>query len=241
MTCGRRFQTLALLAPLALLFAADLSMLRAESTATEVAPTPKPKKGAKKAAKGIQKMKDVSADQEKQAIVFATAQHSELVELLDRLEEMNPDQYGRAIRELYKTSERLRLMADRNPERHALELSLWKLESRIRLTLAQIAMEDDAEIEKQLAPLMAERRDLKRQLLELERRQATSRIAQIDQQLETLQKAPEADTAKELKRLKQTVVSQMKPGKVKAKQAKRARAAESASVEKDATESSKSP
>lgn len=241
MNCGRQFLSLVLLAPLTLLYAADISMLRAESTATEVVPTPKPKKGAKKAAKALQKVKDVSADQEKQAIGFATAQHSELVELLDRLEEMNPEQYGRAIRELYKTSERLRLMADRNPERHSLELSLWKLESRIRLTLAQIAMEDDAEIEKQLAPLMAERRDLKRRVLELERRQATSRIAEIDQQLETLQKAPEAETAKELKRLKQTVVSQMKPGKVKAKQAKRAKAAESAPVEEKATEPSTSP
>jgi hypothetical protein len=223
MTNSQRLLVAALLALLAL---SDVPCLRADSAAVE-APA-RAKKAAKKAAKANQKLKDITAEQEKQALNFATTQHPELIELLDRLEEINPEQYGRAIRELYRTSEKLRLMADRNPQRHQLEISLWKLESRIRLSLAQKVMEEEAELEKNLAPLMAERRDLKRQILELERQQATTRIAEIDKQLEGLQKDPEAETARELKRIRQTVAGQMKPAKAKAKQNKKPKSVESA-------------
>jgi len=230
MKSGRRILIAALLTSLAFFSAAGVSSLRADSASGDVTVPAKTKKAARKAAKA--KLKDITADQETQAINFATTQHPELVELLGRLEEINPEQYGRAIRELYRTSEKLRLMADRNPQRHTLEITLWKLESRIRLSLAQKVMDDDAEMEKSLAPLMAERRDLKRQILELERQQATTRIAEIEKQLDSLQKDPEAETAKELKRLRQAVSGQMKPAKGKAKQNKKAKAEDAAASDK---------
>lgn len=232
MKSGQRILIAALLAPLAVFSASGVSILRADSAAGDVAVPAKAKNAARKAARANLKQKNITADQERQAIDFARTQHPELVELLDRLEEINPEQYGRAIRELYRTSEKLRLMADRNPQRHSLEITLWKLESRIRLSLAQIVMEDDAEMEKSLAPLMAERRDVKRQILELERQQATTRIAEIEKQLDALQKDPEAETAKELKRLRQAVSGQMKPAKAKAKQNKKSKPAEDAGDDK---------
>jgi len=231
MKSGQRVLIAALLAPLAFFVPSNGSHLRADSAAGDVTAQAKAKKAARK-AKANQKLKNITADQETQAIDFARTQHPELVELLDRLEEINPEQYSRAIRELYRTSEKLRLMADRNPQRHTLEITLWKLESRIRLSLAQKVMEDDAEMEKSLAPLMAERRDLKRQILELERQQATTRITEIEKQLDALQKDPEAETAKELKRLRQAVSGQMKPAKAKAKQNKKSKPAEDAGDDK---------
>jgi hypothetical protein len=200
---------------LAVGMAGPASLLHADSTD---GPEPAVKAKKKDGRKGKKpKLQDISEAQQKQALDFATVQHPELVALLDRLEEINAKEYGRAIRDLYRTSERLRLMADRNPERHALEVSLFKVESRVRLALAQMAMDEETKLEEALAPLMAERRDLKRQILELERRQTTTRLAEIDRQLEALQQDPDGQTRQELKRLKQSVAGQVKPAKGNAK------------------------
>lgn len=168
------------------------------------------------------KLQKLSADEETSALEFARSQHPELAELLEQLKKNNPKEYGRALLDLHRAQDRIGRLADKNPERFALELALWRTESRIRLQAAQLAMGDESQ-EAALKPLLAERRELKLQLLQLDREKAVQRVAELDRQVQGLQTNPEQQDDQELAKLKQAAAKQQKatakPAKKKAKTA----------------------
>ena len=64
-----------------------------------------------------------------------------------------------------------------------------------------------------LKSLLAERRQLRIEMLQFERTKTAERVANLDAQLNQLQSDPEGDVEKELSRLKQTAASQAKAAK----------------------------
>src|SRR5436305_1545128 len=80
----------------------------------------------------------LTADEEQQALGFARSQHPELVPLLERLREDDPNEYRKALTDLYRAQQKLHRMADQNPERHSLSLALWNVQSRINLLTARM-------------------------------------------------------------------------------------------------------
>ena len=99
-------------------------------------------------------MSTVTPEREAAAQLFAERHHPELARLLGRLRETNPEEYKKAIQELFATSERLARLMGRTPERYELELAAWKVDSRIRLLAARSAMGESADRREALKELL---------------------------------------------------------------------------------------
>jgi hypothetical protein len=128
----------------------------------------------------------VTPEREAAALTFVRRHHPRLAELLIHLEEQDKRQYQRAVRDLFRTSERLAQLQERDPSRYSLELRVWKIRSRIQLYSAQLAMQDDPQIRQQLKNALLEQGELQREVLENERQRIAERLKKIDQQLHDL-------------------------------------------------------
>jgi hypothetical protein len=159
----------------------------------------------------------LTADQQQLALGFARTQHPDLADLLEKLKERNPKEYTHALTELSRAEQKLQRMAEQNPERYALAIRLWRVESRIRLQLAQLAIDGDGAQDESLKGLLSERRSMRIELLQFDRKKTAERITNLDRQLEQLQRDPEGDVAKELAKLKQTAGNRAKAEKLKRK------------------------
>ncbi len=126
------------------------------------------------------------AEQERQALEFATAHHPQLAMLVRRLKTQNPAEYAKAVTELFRASEQIGRWQMRMPARYQIELDLWKVESRIRLLAARSATEDDPAVRDQLTKLLDERISLRIAQWKLERDRILERAEVID---ETIRKA----------------------------------------------------
>jgi len=162
----------------------------------------------------------LTADEEQQALGFARSQHPELVPLLERLREDNPNEYRKALTDLYRAEQKLHRMADQNPKRYALALGLWNVQSRINLLAARMVREPDGTHDDTLKSLLTERRQLRIEMLQLDRTKAAERVANLDGQLNQLQQDPDGDIEKELSKLKQTASNQARAEKTKREKAK---------------------
>jgi len=117
------------------------------------------------------------------ALTFAQNHHPELAELLGGLKQHNRSEYEKAIRELFRTSERLAQWQEKGPQRYEHELAMWKLNSRIRILTARLTMTTDVAVERELREALVELAALKKQQLEAERQKLSSRLAEIDAEL----------------------------------------------------------
>jgi hypothetical protein len=161
-----------------------------------------------------------TAEGEQQALGFARSQHPELLPLLERLRADNPNEYRKALTDLHRAEQKLHRMADQNPERYALSLALWNVQSRINLLAARMVREADGAHDENLKSLLAERRRLRIELLQFDRTRAAERVANLDVQLNQLQQDPDGDIEKELSKLKQTAAHQARTAKMIREKAK---------------------
>jgi hypothetical protein len=125
----------------------------------------------------------VDKETEAAAIEFARTHHPELAGLLDQLRMNAPKEYEAAITDLNRSRERLEKTRDRLPERYVLELAEWKLNSRIRLLAARMAMSADADLEADLRSTLRERTEVRRKLLQEERNRTAKRVEKLDEQI----------------------------------------------------------
>jgi len=162
----------------------------------------------------------LTAEEEQQALGFARSQHPELLPLLEKLQEDNPNEFRKALTDLHRAGQKLHRMADQNPERYALSLALWNVQSRINLLAARMVREVEGTHDETLKPLLAERRRLRIELLQFDRTRAAERVANLDVQLNQLQQDPDGDIEKELSKLKQNAAHQARAAKMNRENAK---------------------
>jgi len=79
------------------------------------------------------------AEREASALAFVRANHPELAELLEQLKAMKPDQYERAINELWQVNRQLAAYKKNDERRYQPALDVWKAKSRAELIAAQMA------------------------------------------------------------------------------------------------------
>lgn len=133
----------------------------------------------------------VSESNTKAALAFAKEHHPELADLLEQLRKNAPKEYAAAISDLDRSRQRI----ERNKsssERYRLELDEWKMNSRIRLLVARLAMGQDATIESELRSSIEQRNKIRIELLQEERTRLKQRIEKIDDQI-AQQKSRAAD------------------------------------------------
>lgn len=158
----------------------------------------------------------ITPGREAAAMTFAKLHHPELSELLVRLKKGNRREYDRAVRQLYLTSERLARFKTRfptRPERHKLAVKAWKLDSRIKLLAARMAMSADEKLEAELKAALVERVDVKRRELELERDRLRERVKSLDKSIERLTNNREALLKKDFQRVKRGLTAISVKGK----------------------------
>jgi len=151
-----------------------------KSSAAETKPAATAKVRARKFAA---KQKETTPEErEKNALEFVTEHHPELAEILAGLKENKPQEFQRGLREIQGVSQRIAKFREKQPERYALEVQVWKAGSRARLLAAQGAMDDAAsnELKEQIKSELLSQEEGKLKLLEYEQ-------AELQKRLETLQ------------------------------------------------------
>jgi len=126
----------------------------------------------------------LTPEREAAAIQFVREHHPELVDLLKGLKQTNAGQYQTAVRQLFQTSERLAKIHETDPPRYDLELSLWKIKSRIQLLAARSSMGRDPEIETQLRAALAEQAQVQLQEMQMDRDRVADRLKKLDASIE---------------------------------------------------------
>jgi hypothetical protein len=145
----------------------------------------------------------ITPEREAAARTFAQRHHPELIQLLDKLQQDMETRYGQAIRQLYQTSERLARTKERSEGDYELQLSLWKVDSRIKLHAARLSVSRNsraAELDG-LEELLRERVLVRRKIYEREREKLQARIDRVNDSLERLGDVDRA-VARELKAYK---------------------------------------
>lgn len=184
----------------------------AEKSGEKPVVKPAEKPGAKPAAKPTEKSPTKSTAKspeplldEKSALKFATEHHPELADLLQALRKSDKTQYQAALSDVARDSERLAKLSDRDQDRYGLALTIWKLDSRIRLEMARFAMSEDPEREARIRELLKQRHEARRSLLQLDRKRMDARAAKIDEQLAALGGDSKERATAEFERLKKSV------------------------------------
>jgi hypothetical protein len=142
-----------------------------------------------KGPKGLQASKALQGftpEREAAALTFVRAHHPELAELLDRLKTRRPQEYQKAVRELFRASERLAQSQEQAPQRYEMELSEWKLRSRIQLLVARMSMGRTPEQEAELRQLLAEQLAVHRELVKFTHERTAARAAALQKELDEL-------------------------------------------------------
>ena len=143
----------------------------------------------------------ITPEREAAVMTFVKRNHAELAQLLAHLKENQPKEYERAIRELFRTSERLTLIHDRDRAQYDLEVRLWKTQSRIQLLTARLQMGESEQLRQELRELLGEQIDNRVALLRHDRERAANRLARIDEDLKRLEDDREQAIDRQLKSL----------------------------------------
>ena len=147
------------------------------------------------------RMPGVTPGREAAAMTFVKQHHPELAELLIYLKGSNRKEYQLAVRDLFRASERLAQIQERDAERYELELALWKMGSRIQLLSARLQMSQDEELVEQLRAALNEQIDLRLTILQRDRDRQSERLTKLDEQLERIASRRQQAVERELKKL----------------------------------------
>ena len=153
----------------------------------------------------------VSPKRETEAVAFAQQHHPQLAELLTRLKASHPEQYSKALRELDKTRTRLERARENDADRYTILLREWQLDSRVRLLAARITMSTSGELETELRQVLAERHDVRLQLLTYDREKSKTRLQKMDEQIAEHVQSRETSIDREFDRIKKTAETRKKP------------------------------
>jgi hypothetical protein len=171
-----------------------------ESPATESPATEKPAKDLEpetRSAASVAKKPGVQAsgakpllitpEREAAAMTFVRQHHAELSELLIYLKESAPREYERAVRDLFRASERLAQIQERDSAAYELELNLWKARSRAQLISARLQMADDPQLRDELRAALTDEYDLRVRVLKNDRERLADRLRNLDEQIGRLE------------------------------------------------------
>ena len=189
------------------------SLLYAQSgdakTSVSVGPAEKastPARGnAKKEAKARPAVA-VTPEREAAVMTFVQRNHAELADLLVYLRASQPEEYERAIKEIFRTTERLAAIQERDPLQYDLEIAAWTAQSRVQLLAAKLRMGSSDELVKQLRAALQVQNAAKIALLKHERQRAADRLERIESDITRLEAGRDDIVDKQLKLLTRAAV-----------------------------------
>ncbi|MEX0791504.1 MAG: hypothetical protein WD045_00105 [Pirellulaceae bacterium] len=130
----------------------------------------------------------LTPEREAAALTFVRRHHPELEQLLDQLRSMDEREFTKAVRELFRVSERLAGVRDRNAELYQLQLALWKASSRVQLLAAQARISpDDLRLRQQLRVGLQLKMKAQREVLEFDLARTKDRAQRLEEQLSRME------------------------------------------------------
>jgi flagellar motility protein MotE (MotC chaperone) len=129
----------------------------------------------------------ITPEREAAVMTFVERNHKELKEVLASLKAAGSKEYDKAIRDIYRESERLANLKARDPEQYRLELDLWTLRSRIQLMTAHLAMGASEDLRRSLKELLDQQVDVRIKLMRHERERMANRLSKLDEELSRLE------------------------------------------------------
>ncbi len=162
----------------------------------------------KKDAKGKARL-TVTPEREAAVLNFVRRNHIELAELLAYLKSDQPQDYERAIKEIFRTTERLALIQERDGLQYELEVALWTGQSRVQLLAAKLKMGASDDLVKQLREALTRQNESRLALLKHERQKAADRLEKVEGDIVRM----EADREKIIDRQLQLLTSAAEEGR----------------------------
>jgi hypothetical protein len=162
---------------------AAASLLYAQAASAPVAGSASPKKEAPKKEAKSKSTILVTPEREAAVLTFVQRNHAELAELLAALKTNEPEQYERAIRDIFRTTERLAQIQERDPLQYELEIVAWTAQSRVELLAAKLKMESSDELVKQLREALKTQNEARVALLKHERQKFADRLNKLDAEI----------------------------------------------------------
>lgn len=145
----------------------------------------------------------LTTEQQNAAMAFARENHPELVPLINSLRKSRKADYNRALRDLHMATTRFGRLRERLPgDRYEQQLTIWKLDSRIKLQLAKWSVSKGKKLEADIRDSIAQRNAIRRQQLEQEVLRAKERLAKLEA---AFAKASESKVDAEWERLSKSV------------------------------------
>ncbi len=169
-----------------------LGLLVSGQVALAQKPGQKPASAApvgKEPSKDNPKFRQITITPEREAAVisFVERNHSELAELLAHLKTNQPKEYERAVKDLFRVTEKLAMVHERDSRLYDQELKVWKAQSRAQLLVARMKMgggsSDQEELKKQLRDILTEQWAARLEVLRLERERISGRLNKLDQDI----------------------------------------------------------
>ncbi|GAA4426805.1 hypothetical protein GCM10023155_15460 [Bremerella cremea] len=139
---------------------------------------------------------------EEAALAFARKHHPALEKLLRQLRGMDQKEYGKAVRELYRVSERLGQMEERNPYLYDIQLQLWKASSSATLLAARLQLNPgDEDLRDELRKALEHKLATQKRVSEEELRRAEIRVERLKQNLQRLDQEGSALIERQMRQL----------------------------------------
>ncbi len=123
------------------------------------------------------------------ALAFAKKHHPELEKLLRQLRGMDQKEYGKAVRELYRVSERLSALESRAPHFYEVQLELWKANSSATLLAARLQLNPGNEdLRQEFRAALERKMETQIRVNKEELARARERVQRLENNLERLER-----------------------------------------------------
>jgi hypothetical protein len=129
----------------------------------------------------------ITPEREAAVQAFVERNHPELGELLGHLKANQPKQYEQAVKDIYRVTERLAQIQERDPLHYELEVKLWAAQSRVQVLAARLKMGATEEHRTQLREALAYQMDARLAVLKHQRDLVQERVAKMDREITQLE------------------------------------------------------
>jgi hypothetical protein len=140
----------------------------------------------------------ITPEREAAVMTFVERNHAELSGLLAHLKENQPKQYEQAVKEIYRVTERLASVQERDPLLYELEVKVWTAQSQVQLLAARLKMGDTQEQRRQLREALAVQIEARLAVLKHQRDASAQRLARMDEQIKKMDEGREATIERQL-------------------------------------------
>jgi hypothetical protein len=154
-----------------------------DNTPAAKATAPAPASGNTKKDSKPKRAIAVTPEREAAVLTFVQRNHPELADLLAHLKKSQPNEYEQAVRDLFRTTERLALIQERDPLQYELELAVWNAQSRVQILAARLKMGATGDVQNQLRAALVVQGQTRLALLKHDRQKAAERLTKIDKDI----------------------------------------------------------